>query len=128
MYGWNLFRKVLSRGANFLATTLLNPQVSDLTSRLVFFLCVCVCVCVNFLYLFFLLVGFVLGGCGVYYLVSVAGLQSLVHDGMCLKFVCEERRGNQKDFKKKKKSEKTIKSVWGGQVLFFFPPDARRAQ
>ena len=29
--GWDLKRKVISRGANFLATLLLNPRVSDLT-------------------------------------------------------------------------------------------------
>ena len=31
VYGWNLFRKFTSRGANVLAQTLLNPGVSDLT-------------------------------------------------------------------------------------------------
>ncbi|CAG8495684.1 15533_t:CDS:2 [Acaulospora colombiana] len=31
VYGWNLKRKVISRGANFLASTLLRPGVSDLT-------------------------------------------------------------------------------------------------
>lgn len=29
--GWDLKRKVISRGANFLASFLLNPRVSDLT-------------------------------------------------------------------------------------------------
>lgn len=31
VYGWDLKRKLVSRGANFLATTVLNPGVSDLT-------------------------------------------------------------------------------------------------
>ncbi|GAQ83454.1 dolichol-phosphate mannosyltransferase [Klebsormidium nitens] len=31
VHGWDLRRKLTSRGANFLAMTLLNPQVSDLT-------------------------------------------------------------------------------------------------
>ena len=31
MSGWDLKRKVISRGANFLAALLLNPRVSDLT-------------------------------------------------------------------------------------------------
>lgn len=31
MSGWDLKRKVISRGANFLAAFLLNPRVSDLT-------------------------------------------------------------------------------------------------
>ncbi|KAF9953036.1 dolichol-P-mannose synthesis [Mortierella alpina] len=31
VYGWDLKRKVISRGANFLATVLLRPGVSDLT-------------------------------------------------------------------------------------------------
>ncbi|CAG8449898.1 5978_t:CDS:2, partial [Cetraspora pellucida] len=31
VYGWNLKRKIISRGANFLASTLLRPGVSDLT-------------------------------------------------------------------------------------------------
>ncbi|RHZ67783.1 hypothetical protein Glove_299g88 [Diversispora epigaea] len=31
VYGWNLKRKVISRGANFLASTMLRPRVSDLT-------------------------------------------------------------------------------------------------
>lgn len=31
VYGWDLKRKMISRGANFLATTVLNPGVSDLT-------------------------------------------------------------------------------------------------
>lgn len=31
--GWDTRRKVVSRGANFLADTLLNPRVSDLTGR-----------------------------------------------------------------------------------------------
>ncbi|KAG9288106.1 hypothetical protein G9A89_017701 [Geosiphon pyriformis] len=31
VYGWDLRRKVISRGANFLASTLLRPGVSDLT-------------------------------------------------------------------------------------------------
>ncbi|KAK4336889.1 hypothetical protein RND71_043716 [Anisodus tanguticus] len=31
VYGWDLKRKVISRGANFLTTLLLNPKVSDLT-------------------------------------------------------------------------------------------------
>lgn len=31
VYGWNLKRKLTSRGANFLAHVLLNPGVSDLT-------------------------------------------------------------------------------------------------
>eukprot|EP00033_Pygsuia_biforma_P001404 GCRY01001588.1.p1 GENE.GCRY01001588.1~~GCRY01001588.1.p1 ORF type:complete len:258 (-),score=48.48 GCRY01001588.1:55-804(-) len=31
VYGWNLRRKLTSRGANFLADTLLSPNVSDLT-------------------------------------------------------------------------------------------------
>jgi dolichol-phosphate mannosyltransferase len=31
VYGWDLKRKMTSRVANFLATTLLNPKASDLT-------------------------------------------------------------------------------------------------
>jgi len=31
VYGWDLKRKLVSRGANFLADTVLNPGVSDLT-------------------------------------------------------------------------------------------------
>lgn len=31
VYGWDLKRKLVSRGANFLASTLLRPNVSDLT-------------------------------------------------------------------------------------------------
>lgn len=31
VYGWNLKRKLLSRGANLLASLLLRPNVSDLT-------------------------------------------------------------------------------------------------
>ncbi|PRT54970.1 Dolichol-phosphate mannosyltransferase subunit 1 [Wickerhamiella sorbophila] len=31
VYGWDLKRKLVSRGANFLASTLLRPHVSDLT-------------------------------------------------------------------------------------------------
>jgi dolichol-phosphate mannosyltransferase len=31
VYGWDLRRKLVSRGANFLADTVLNPGVSDLT-------------------------------------------------------------------------------------------------
>lgn len=31
VYGWDLKRKLVSRGANFLASTLLQPKVSDLT-------------------------------------------------------------------------------------------------
>ncbi|GMM36719.1 dolichyl-phosphate beta-D-mannosyltransferase [Saccharomycopsis crataegensis] len=31
VYGWDLKRKLVSRGANFLASTVLNPRVSDLT-------------------------------------------------------------------------------------------------
>ena len=31
VHGWDLYRKVVSRGANFIATLLLNPQASDLT-------------------------------------------------------------------------------------------------
>ncbi|CAG8514231.1 3860_t:CDS:2 [Funneliformis caledonium] len=31
VYGWDLKRKIISRGANFLASTLLRPGVSDLT-------------------------------------------------------------------------------------------------
>lgn len=31
VYGWDLKRKLISRGANFLATVLLNPRASDLT-------------------------------------------------------------------------------------------------
>ena len=31
VYGWNLKRKLISRGANFLASELLRPHVSDLT-------------------------------------------------------------------------------------------------
>lgn len=31
VYGWDLKRKLISRGANFLATALLRPNVSDLT-------------------------------------------------------------------------------------------------
>ena len=31
VYGWNLARKVISRGANFISTFLLNPGLSDLT-------------------------------------------------------------------------------------------------
>ncbi|KAH8834870.1 glycosyltransferase family 2 protein [Flagelloscypha sp. PMI_526] len=31
VYGWNIQRKMVSRGANFLADTVLNPGVSDLT-------------------------------------------------------------------------------------------------
>ncbi|KAG1765444.1 glycosyltransferase family 2 protein [Suillus occidentalis] len=31
VYGWDLKRKLVSRGANFLAATVLNPGVSDLT-------------------------------------------------------------------------------------------------
>ncbi|ODQ68426.1 dolichol-P-mannose synthesis [Nadsonia fulvescens var. elongata DSM 6958] len=31
VYGWDLKRKLVSRGANFLATTVLNPNISDCT-------------------------------------------------------------------------------------------------
>ena len=31
VHGWDLKRKLVSRGANFLADTMLNPGVSDLT-------------------------------------------------------------------------------------------------
>lgn len=31
IHGWDLKRKMVSRGANFLADTVLNPGVSDLT-------------------------------------------------------------------------------------------------
>lgn len=31
VHGWDLRRKLVSRGANFLADTVLNPGVSDLT-------------------------------------------------------------------------------------------------
>ena len=31
MSGWDLYRKVVSRGANFIATLLLSPRASDLT-------------------------------------------------------------------------------------------------
>ena len=31
VYGWDLKRKLVSRGANFLADTVLSPGVSDLT-------------------------------------------------------------------------------------------------
>lgn len=31
VYGWDFKRKLVSRGANFLATLALNPGVSDLT-------------------------------------------------------------------------------------------------
>lgn len=31
VYGWDLKRKMVSRGANFLADTMLQPGVSDLT-------------------------------------------------------------------------------------------------
>ena len=31
VHGWDLKRKLVSRGANFLAATVLNPGVSDLT-------------------------------------------------------------------------------------------------
>jgi dolichol-phosphate mannosyltransferase len=31
VYGWDLKRKLVSRGANFLASTLLRPKISDLT-------------------------------------------------------------------------------------------------
>ncbi|OYY95699.1 MAG: hypothetical protein B7Y32_07675, partial [Methylophilales bacterium 16-45-7] len=31
VYGWDLKRKVISRGANFLTQILLNPGVSDVT-------------------------------------------------------------------------------------------------
>jgi dolichol-phosphate mannosyltransferase len=31
VYGWDLKRKLVSRGANFLADTVLDPGVSDLT-------------------------------------------------------------------------------------------------
>lgn len=31
VYGWDLRRKLVSRGANFLADLMLNPGVSDLT-------------------------------------------------------------------------------------------------
>ena len=31
MYGWDLNRKLTSRVANFLASTMLNPKASDLT-------------------------------------------------------------------------------------------------
>ena len=31
VYGWDLRRKLISRGANFLTQVLLNPGVSDLT-------------------------------------------------------------------------------------------------
>ena len=31
VYGWDLKRKLVSRGANFLADTVLRPGVSDLT-------------------------------------------------------------------------------------------------
>jgi dolichol-phosphate mannosyltransferase len=31
VHGWDLFRKLTSRGANFIASTMLNPKASDLT-------------------------------------------------------------------------------------------------
>ena len=31
MAGWDLYRKLVSRGANFIATALLSPRASDLT-------------------------------------------------------------------------------------------------
>ena len=31
VYGWDLYRKLTSRVANFIAATLLNPKASDLT-------------------------------------------------------------------------------------------------
>lgn len=31
MHGWDLYRKLVSRTANFLATLMLNPRASDLT-------------------------------------------------------------------------------------------------
>jgi dolichol-phosphate mannosyltransferase len=31
VYGWNPIRKIISRGANFFASFLLNPEISDLT-------------------------------------------------------------------------------------------------
>jgi dolichol-phosphate mannosyltransferase len=31
VHGWDLKRKLVSKGANFLAATVLNPGVSDLT-------------------------------------------------------------------------------------------------
>lgn len=31
VYGWDLFRKLTSRGANFIASTLLQPAATDLT-------------------------------------------------------------------------------------------------
>lgn len=31
VYGWNLHRKLTSRVANFIASTILNPKASDLT-------------------------------------------------------------------------------------------------
>jgi dolichol-phosphate mannosyltransferase len=31
VYGWNIIRKFISRGANFFASFFLNPKVSDLT-------------------------------------------------------------------------------------------------
>ena len=31
VHGWDLKRKIVSRGANFLADTVLSPGVSDLT-------------------------------------------------------------------------------------------------
>lgn len=31
VYGWDLKRKLVSRGANFLATLMLRPNASDLT-------------------------------------------------------------------------------------------------
>jgi dolichol-phosphate mannosyltransferase len=39
VHGWDLMRKFVSRGANFLADTVLNPGISDLTGsfRCVFF-------------------------------------------------------------------------------------------
>jgi dolichol-phosphate mannosyltransferase len=40
VHGWDLKRKLVSRGANFLADTVLSPGVSDLTGS---FRCVCVC-------------------------------------------------------------------------------------
>lgn len=40
VHGWNLMRKLTSRGANVLAQTLLQPGASDLTGS---FRCECLC-------------------------------------------------------------------------------------
>lgn len=39
VYGWDLKRKLVSRGANFLADTVLDPGVSDLTGSFRFVYC-----------------------------------------------------------------------------------------